>query len=209
MFDLAVLSQDNSRWSVRMRTQTIQIKGRRPRGLKCGVAAGMLILTMSVAGATNDADSQLLTPGTQQTDTPGGQAKGKTAATTKSRVNKTLHWFQIGQASWYGLKFQGKKTANGESFDMNSLTCAHRSLPLGSWVRVTNLKNRQSVFVRVNDRGPVPENRVVDLSMAAARAVGLRGIGKVKLEPVRGNDPQMARELVAQLHMPLTAMAGQ
>jgi rare lipoprotein A len=186
-----------------MRTQTIQIKGRRSRGLKCGVAAGMLILTMTVAGATNDAASQPVTPGAQQTDA------GKTVAATKSRMAKTLRWFQIGQASWYGLKFQGKKTANGEAFDMNGLTCAHRSLPLGSWVRVTNLKNRQSVFVRVNDRGPVPENRVVDLSMAAARAVGLRGVGKVKLEPVLGNDPQMARELVAQLHMPLTMMAGQ
>jgi rare lipoprotein A len=169
----------------------------------------MLVLTMSVAGATNDADSQPVTPGTRQTDAPVANTPGRTVAATKSRVTKTLRWFQVGQASWYGLKFQGKKTANGETFDMNGLTCAHRSLPLGSWVRVTNLKNRQSVFVRVNDRGPVPENRVVDLSMAAARAVGLRGIGKVKLEPVRGNDPQMARELVAQLHVPLTMMAGQ
>jgi rare lipoprotein A len=119
-----------------------------------------------------------------------------------------LHWFQIGQASWYGPRFQGKRTANGESFDMNSLTCAHRSLPLGTWVRVTNLKNRKTVFVRVNDRGPVPENRVVDLSYAAARAVGLAGVGKVKLEPVRGGDTEMARELVAQLHFPLVSMTG-
>jgi rare lipoprotein A len=170
----------------------------------------MLILTMSVAGVVNEAASQPVTPGTGQTGAPGANPPGKTvAAATQSRMTKTLRWFQVGQASWYGRTFQGKKTANGEAFDMNGLTCAHRSLPLGSWVRVTNLKNRQSVFVRVNDRGPVAENRVVDLSMAAARAVGLRGVGKVKLEPVLGNDPQMARELVAQLHMPLTMMAGQ
>lgn len=92
---------------------------------------------------------------------------------------------------------------------MNELTCAHRSLPLGSWVRVTNLKNMRSVFVRVNDRGPVTEGRVVDLSLAAAKAVGLAGVGKVKLEPVRGGDPKMAEELVAQLQIPLTPMVGQ
>src|SRR5260370_17635953 len=182
-----------------MRTQTIQIKGRRLGGLKCGVGAGMLILTMSVAGATNDADSQPVTPGAQQTDAPVANTPRKTVAATKSRVTKTLRWFEVGQASWYGLKFQGKKTANGEAFDMNGLTCAHRSLPLGSWVRVTNLKNRQSIFVRVNDRGPVPENRIVDLSYGAARAVGLSstGIGKVKLEPVRGGDPEMTRDPLA------------
>jgi rare lipoprotein A len=92
---------------------------------------------------------------------------------------------------------------------MNELTCAHRSLPLGSWVRVTNLKNSRTVFVRVNDRGPVTEGRVVDLSFAAAKAVGLAGIGKVKLEPVRGGDQKMAEALVAQLHIPLMPMVGQ
>jgi rare lipoprotein A len=112
------------------------------------------------------------------------------------------HWLQTGVASWYGTHFQGHKTANGEHFDMNSLTCAHRSLPLGSWIRVTNLHNRKSVFVRVNDRGPMAEGRIIDLSYAAAHAVGLAGVGRVKLEQVRDNDPEMARELTAQLHMP-------
>jgi rare lipoprotein A len=190
MFDLAILSQDNSRWSVTMRAQPTKIKGWRTRRLQNGVAAGILVLTMSVAGATSDAD-------------------GQAPARNQTRLTKTLHWFEVGMASWYGPHFQGKKTANGESYDMNELTCAHRSLPLGSWVRVTNLKNQRSVFVRVNDRGPVPENRVVDLSFAAAKAVGLAGIGKVKLEPVRGGDPKMAQELVSQLQIPLMPMAGQ
>jgi rare lipoprotein A len=92
---------------------------------------------------------------------------------------------------------------------MFALTCAHRSLPLGSWIRVTNLRNHKSIFVRVNDRGPVPENRVVDLSYAAAHAVGIHGIGKVKLEPVRNGDPEMAKELVAQLRIPLLSVAGE
>jgi rare lipoprotein A len=120
------------------------------------------------------------------------------------------HWYQIGQASWYGPHFQGKKTANGESYDMNGLTCAHRSLPLGSWIRVTNLRNRRSVFVRVNDRGPVPESRIVDLSYGAAEAVGIAhsGLGKVKLETLRPGDPEMARQLIAQLRMPIVTEQG-
>jgi rare lipoprotein A len=184
-----------------MRAQAINIQGRRSRGLQHGVAAGMLILTMTVTGATSEADCQSLPDAqvTHQIEAPGApSAPTSGLSATRMRLSKTLHWFQIGQASWYGPRFQGKRTANGESFDMNSLTCAHRSLPLGSWVRVTNLKNRKTVFVRVNDRGPVPEDRVVDLSYAAARAVGLVGIGKVKLEPLRGGDTEMARELLAQ-----------
>ena len=165
-----------------MRPFHFKFKGCKAVRLKNGVAAGMLILTMAVSASANDA---------------GGSESRPTAKV------KTHHWFEIGQASWYGLHFQGKKTANGEAFDMNSLTCAHRSLPLGSWVRVTNLKNRRSIFVRVNDRGPVPENRVVDLSYAAAQAVGLRGIGKVKLEMVRKDDQNMTRELLAQVQFPL------
>ena len=92
---------------------------------------------------------------------------------------------------------------------MNGLTCAHRSLPLNTWIRVTNLKNRKSVFVRVNDRGPVPQNRIVDLSYAAAKAVGLAGIGKVKLETMRSGDMEMTEALLAQLKMPLIPAYGE
>ncbi len=127
------------------------------------------------------------------------------------QIAKGRRWYQVGLASWYGKYFQGKKTATGESYDMNGLTCAHRSLPLGSWIRVTNLRNRRSIFVRVNDRGPVPEDRIVDLSYGAARAVGLeeRGIGRVKLEPLRPGDPDMAKQLIAQLHIPYIPAYGQ
>jgi rare lipoprotein A len=118
-------------------------------------------------------------------------------------VKRFKRWIQVGQASWYGLKFQGRKTATGESYDMNQLTCAHRSLPLGSWVRVTNLKNKRSVVVRVNDRGPAINNRIVDLSYAAAKAVGLAGIGKVRLDSMREGDPELTQALLAQVKMPL------
>jgi rare lipoprotein A len=156
--------------------------------MKAGVAAATLILTLGATASATDV-------------TPDAQTKPQTV--------KPRRWFEIGQASWYGRKFQGRKTAAGETYDMNGLTCAHRTLPLGSWIRVTNLKNRKSVFVRVNDRGPVPSNRIVDLSFGAAQRVGLLGIGKVKLESVRNGDSEMANALLAQLKVPLIPVYGQ
>jgi rare lipoprotein A len=89
-----------------------------------------------------------------------------------------------GIASWYGGKFQGRLTANGETFDTNQLTAAHRTLPFGTIVRVTSDINGRSVVVRINDRGPFVDNRVIDLSRAAADIIGLTaaGIGPVTLE---------------------------
>jgi len=89
-----------------------------------------------------------------------------------------------GKASWYGKKFQHHKTYNGESFDMYKLTAAHRYLPLGSYVRVTNLRTKKSVVVRINDRGPHIKNRMIDLSYAAAKAIGMTGIDTVRIEYV-------------------------
>jgi rare lipoprotein A len=87
-------------------------------------------------------------------------------------------------------------TASGETYNMYDLTCAHRSLPLGSLVRVTNLRNHKSVVVRVNDRGPVPANRIVDLSYAAASSLGMSGVSKVRLDLLPA---------VAQLNWPSAA----
>jgi rare lipoprotein A len=111
------------------------------------------------------------------------------------------HWFQIGKASWYGKKFNGRKTADGETYDMYAMTCAHRTAPLGSWIRVTNLKNNRSTLLRVNDRGPVPLNRIVDLSYAAAQKLGVEGLAKVRVEEVNPTDPELAEMMVAQLKM--------
>lgn len=89
-----------------------------------------------------------------------------------------------GVASWYGGKFHGRKTANGERYDMNKLTAAHKSLPFGTRVKVTNRKNGRSVIVRINDRGPYAGKRVIDLSRKAAEAVGMirSGIAPVTVE---------------------------
>lgn len=89
-----------------------------------------------------------------------------------------------GTASYYGRRFHGRRTANGERFDMGAMTAAHRTLPFGSLVRVTNPSNGRSVTVRINDRGPFIRGRTIDLSRAAAREIGLisRGHGTVELE---------------------------
>lgn len=95
--------------------------------------------------------------------------------------------YQIGRASWYGKPFHGRTTANGETYNMFQLTAAHRQLPLGTWVKVTNLRNRKWLMVRVNDRGPVPVNRIIDLSYAAAQLLEFReqGTERVRLDIVK------------------------
>lgn len=87
-----------------------------------------------------------------------------------------------GEASWYGKKFQGNKTASGERYDMYSFTAAHRTLPFHTVVRVTDPKTRKSVVVRINDRGPYVDGRVIDLSWAAARDLGLTESGPFPVE---------------------------
>jgi len=95
--------------------------------------------------------------------------------------------YAIGKASWYGRQFHGRTTASGEPFDMFTLTAAHRTLPLGAWVKVTNVRNSKSVIVRINDRGPVPQSRIIDLSFEAATLLDLRarGVDKVRLDLIQ------------------------
>jgi len=88
---------------------------------------------------------------------------------------------QSGQASWYGPGFHGRRTANGEIFNTNNLTAAHRSLPFGTLVKVTHRSTGRSAIVRINDRGPYAHGRIIDLSRASAEAIGLSGVGSVSL----------------------------
>jgi rare lipoprotein A len=91
---------------------------------------------------------------------------------------------QVGISSWYGEECEGNPTASGEIFDMNGLTAAHNTLPLGTWIRVTNLKNGRSVVLRVNDRGPGIPGRLLDVSMEAARQLQFvpNGLTQVQIE---------------------------
>ena len=90
----------------------------------------------------------------------------------------------VGNASWYGPEFDGKKTANGERFNCESLTAAHPNLPFGSWVRIVNTRNGKFEVVRINDRGPYQEGREIDVSYRVARKIGLinSGVSQVRLE---------------------------
>ncbi len=115
---------------------------------------------------------------------------------------------EVGVASWYGRKFQGRKTANGEIYDMYGMTAAHLSLPIPSYVRVTNLSNKKSVIVRVNDRGPFHGNRIIDLTYSAAKKLGYQKQGTAKvlveyIDPItwqreNQNTPAQQREVSRQ-----------
>ncbi len=101
------------------------------------------------------------------------------AATAGGKPTTSKKQLERGKATWYGGKFQGRKTASGERFDKRALTAAHKTLPFGSVVRVTNLANRRSVVVRINDRGPYGKGRVIDVSEAAARKLKMIRAGVV------------------------------
>jgi rare lipoprotein A len=106
-------------------------------------------------------------------------ATARAGSDDKARDEWRVGDTQDGKATWYGKKFHGKPTASGEKFDMRSMTAAHRSLPFGSVVRVTNLKNDRQVTVRINNRGPFGKGRVIDVSQAAARKLKMIDAGVV------------------------------
>ena len=95
--------------------------------------------------------------------------------------------YQVGLASYYGKKFHGRPTASGEIFDMYDMTAAHKTLPLGSQIQVTHLGNHRSIIVKVNDRGPFVEGRILDLSYGAAKEIGMieEGVAEVRIDVFR------------------------
>ena len=115
---------------------------------------------------------------------------GFSSGTAHSRFGNRRNLLS-GIASWYGDVFDGHRTANGEIFDQGAMTACHRTLPFGTLVRVINLRNRHSVVVRINDRGVLTPERLIDLSSAAAQKLGMleRGTAPVRLEIVSGGDP--------------------
>jgi rare lipoprotein A (peptidoglycan hydrolase) len=122
--------------------------------------------------------------------------KGERVSQGKSPGNPTYR--AEGIASWYGPDFHGRRTANGERYDMNGISAAHRTMPLPSYARVTNLDNGRSIIVRVNNRGPFVHNRIVDLSVGTAKALDTyrKGTARVRVEfvgraPIEGSDDQM------------------
>jgi rare lipoprotein A len=118
--------------------------------------------------------------GTARPDVPESSARAEPGQSAASRS-------EVGVASFYAYRHQGRRTASGERYDADAMTCAHPRLPFGTWVRVTDLETGQEVKVRVNDRGPFTRRkRVIDLSYEAARRLGMvqRGLARVRVEPL-------------------------
>lgn len=179
---------------------------RRVVSIAVGLFLGVTLSLTSVQADHPEASVVSESPATAQRllPTPGMKFTAPVTASQKKRRG----WHEIGLASWYGTDFQGKETANGETFNMNDLTCAHRSLPLNTWIKVTNLRTRKWIVVRVNDRGPVPETRIADLSSQAAHLLGMRsrGVTRVRLDVI---DPQQAVEIARMERLRLARQAAE
>ena len=118
---------------------------------------------------------------------------------------------ETGIASWYGPNFDGKMTANGETYDMNALTAAHRTLPLPTWVEVTNLENGRKLNLRINDRGPYAKGRIIDISRKGAQLLGFQtnGVAKVRVRILAAESKALARKMkggatIAEVGSPIT-----
>jgi rare lipoprotein A len=161
------------------------------RVLSSMAATFVMVANMAAAPVPNHQQQQTPSktlPKTAKVSQPTSPAK---ASRTGRKPAKP---YQVGVASWYGKQFHGKTTASGEDFDMFELTAAHRQLPLGTLVKVTNLRNGKSVIVRVNDRGPYVMDRIMDLSYSAARMLNFRdGIERVRLDVIQPQTVAMAR----------------
>ena len=141
----------------------------------------------AISGLSQRNDQSLVLPQASNQIAPGGANIQKVNiepnGQKKSSTSTTKHALS-GTASWYGPRFHGKKTASGEIYDQNKLTAAHKTVPLGSKARVTNLDNGNTVEVEINDRGPFVQGRIIDLSRPAARALGFveSGTAPVRVE---------------------------
>lgn len=154
----------------------------------CLAAAALLA---SCAPATAPPVSPAVPPPVPQNEQPASAQTSEAAACARYR--------EQGIASWYGREYEGMKTAGGETFDMNGLTAAHRTLPLGATVRVVNLDNYRTVRVKVNDRGPFARSRVIELSYGAARELGFVETGTARVR-IESEEPVTERGAVYTVH---------
>src|SRR5579863_9231077 len=150
------------------------------RRIAQGLMIGLLIVGLGAAQAPNTSEAS---------SAPTSPIRIKAVDRQKTAKAKP---YQVGTASWYGEDFDGKPTASGEDYDMYDMTAAHPTLPLGSYVKVTNLHNGKVVVVKVNDRGPLVQGRIIDLSYGAAQVLQLKdhGLQKVRLDVVKRGTSQ-------------------
>ena len=165
-----------------------QVLGNEPYRVLKTFAAALAVLTAAVG----------CSPAPRYTVHPyGGQSSGPFEANTSSKSTDSVNVPLLskppkgtkfrGVASYYADKYHGQQTASGETFDMYGLTCAHNQLPFNTWLEVRNLSNDRTVIVRVNDRGPFVEGRIIDLSYGAAKELGMveKGVQEVEITVIR------------------------
>jgi rare lipoprotein A len=167
---------------------------------RSGIAISVFVFAALITGCAGRRPVAASTPpSATPTATPAPAAKRPTDTETRRADNTTkgnlgdqpATYMEEGNASWYGAPFHGRRASNGEIYDMNKMTAAHRTMAFGTVVRVTNLTNAKTAVVTITDRGPFIEDRIIDLSMAAAKAIESIGPGvvPVRLEVISGNDP--------------------
>ena len=144
-----------------------------------GLMVALLIVGLGAAQGSNNSEAS------------SSQTSPSTVKPNRKQATKNQP-YQIGTASWYGEYFEGKPTASGEDYNMYDMTAAHPTLPLGSYVRVTNLRNGRAVVVKVNDRGPIVQGRIIDLSFGAAQVLQFQdhGLQRVRLDVVKKGTSQ-------------------
>jgi rare lipoprotein A len=151
------------------------------RGMAYGLAIVLLVVSLGSAQGPVGSES--------------GNARSNLSQWSRNKPPSSKA-YQIGTASWYGSEFQGKATASGEPYNMHDFTAAHPTLAIGSWVRVTNLRNGRAVVLRINDRGPIVPGRIIDVSYSAARALEFKahGLQRVRLDVVQPQTVAMLRQ---------------
>jgi rare lipoprotein A len=166
------------------------------RRLAHGLAMASLIVGLGAAQGPNISEAK-----------PAPVSSTPKKPEVRKQTDKTAP-YQIGTASWYGEYFDGKRTASGEPYDMYDMTAASLTIPLGTYVRVTNLRNGRAVIVKVNDRGPVVPGRIIDLSYSAAEALQFRqrGLQRVRLDLVGSHHQKNRYETVAMNHPPVAEL---
>jgi len=154
------------------------------RRIAHGLAIAFLIVGLGAAQGPNISEAK---------PAPGSSVQSRSEV--RKQIGKTKP-YQIGTASWYGANFEGKETASGEKYNMYDMTAASLSLPMGTYVKVTNLRNGKAVVVRINDRGPVVPGRIIDLSYGAAQALQMRahGLQRVRLDLVQSTSVAKNRQ---------------
>ena len=166
------------------------------RRIAHGLAIGFLIVGLGAAQGPNISEAK-----------PAPSSSVQVRPLVRPQVAKAKP-FQVGTASWYGENFEGKPTASGEPYEMYDMTAAHLTLPIGSFVKVTNLRNGKAVVVRVNDRGPIVPGRIIDLSYGAAQALQIRhrGLQRVRLDLVPPSQQKNVYQTVAYNHPPVAQL---